>query len=183
MSGPREKLQALLHLEHVTAPTREVLEARLHDRFQRSYFREDEFRVLQAASARLVPHDPTQMDLTGCVDDRLANGRTDGWHYADTPPDGEALRALLGALPADFMDLGGEEQDTHLRGVKQQFPHVFEDLLAELTETYYSHPVVQVSIGYVGFADAPRWNLIELNELEPRERAVPTPEVGLDADF
>lgn len=178
-----EKLNELLASAHVTPPTREVLESRLHGRFGRRYFTQGEFRMLQAASARLVPHDPAVMDLAGCVDDRLAHGRTDGWRYADAPRDGKAYRTLLAALPPDFAKLGGDVRDEHLRRLEGRFPHVFEDLLAELTESYYSHPTVQADIGYVGFADAPRWNRIGLNELEPRERAFPSPEVHLDADL
>ena len=45
----------------------------------------------------------------------------------------------------------------------------FEELLAELTATYYAHPLAQEEIGYVGLADLPSWTKIGLNEKEDRE--------------
>ncbi|UOQ79122.1 gluconate 2-dehydrogenase subunit 3 family protein [Hymenobacter sp. 5516J-16] len=45
----------------------------------------------------------------------------------------------------------------------------FEELLAELAEAYYSHPLAQEEIGYVGMADVPGWHRIEPNQLEARE--------------
>jgi hypothetical protein len=45
----------------------------------------------------------------------------------------------------------------------------FEELLAELTECYYSDPSAQEEIGYVGFADAHGWQALGLNELEAHE--------------
>ena len=44
-------------------------------------------------------------------------------------------------------------------------------MLAELTETYYAHPLAQEEIGYVGMADLPAWTKIGLNEREEREPA------------
>jgi len=170
-------LDALLASEHVTPATREALKARMGGRFERRYFTEAEFVALQAVAARLVPHDPRRTDLAGCVDDRLFHRRSDGWRYADSPPDPEACRALLAALPGGFARLDGEAQDAQLSALERDFPHPFEDLLAELTESYYSHPEVQVALGYLGFADAPRWDQIGLNETDPRERAYSNPKV------
>ena len=47
----------------------------------------------------------------------------------------------------------------------------FEELLAELTENYYAHPLAQEEIGYVGMADLPKWVNIGLNEKDDREVA------------
>jgi gluconate 2-dehydrogenase gamma chain len=48
-------------------------------------------------------------------------------------------------------------------------PRFFEELLAEATECYYSHPVGADEIGFTGFADAHGWQRIGLNQLEPFE--------------
>ncbi len=51
----------------------------------------------------------------------------------------------------------------------------FEELLAEVTEAYYSHPLAQEEIGYTGMADAHGWQHVSLNDLEswePRARGV-----------
>ncbi len=45
----------------------------------------------------------------------------------------------------------------------------FEELLAEVTEIYYAHPLAQEEIGYAGMADAPGWTRIGLDEREERE--------------
>lgn len=173
MSDDQQVLAALLASGHVTPPTREVLEQRLGARFQRSFFSPEEALRLRAVAVRLVPHDPAAMDLTGCVDERLALGKTDGWRYADAPPDPLAYRALLGSLPQDFAELDPGVQDELLMRAQRSYPRPFEDLLAELTETYYSHPLVQVGLGYAGFADAPGWERIGLDEAEEREPSAP----------
>ncbi|WP_240731526.1 gluconate 2-dehydrogenase subunit 3 family protein [Hymenobacter radiodurans] len=55
----------------------------------------------------------------------------------------------------------------------------FEEMLAELTELYYAHPLAQEEIGYVGMADAPGWTRLGLNELEPREPEAISPPPSL----
>ena len=170
-----EKLAALLASEHVTQPTREALTGRMTRTLERRFFSPAEFDVLRAVAARLVPHDRTVLDLALEVDDRLASGAGDGWRYADAPPDGVACRELLGALPKDFAELEEDQQDERLRALQNAQPHPFEDLLAELTEIYYAHPLVQVALGYIGFADAPRWEHTQLNELDGREKVYGEP--------
>jgi hypothetical protein len=52
----------------------------------------------------------------------------------------------------------------------------FEELLAETIEIFYSFPLVQQEIGYVGMADAKGWSNIGLNqtdEIEPVEMTTP----------
>lgn len=45
----------------------------------------------------------------------------------------------------------------------------FEELLTELVECYYSHPLAQDEIGFAGYADAHGWQRIGLDELESFE--------------
>jgi choline dehydrogenase-like flavoprotein len=104
------------------------------------------------------------------------------------PPDGKAfVRAMTGldeaatALFGDvFCALEGAAQDEVLARVQAGNPpgtvwqsmssqRFFEDLLAELAECYYSDPISQEEIGYVGMADAHGWGAIGLNDLEPWE--------------
>ena len=173
----RQTLAELLASLHVTPATRQVLEQRRHQSFVPKALTSQDFRRLQAVAQRLVPPDlslfaPGEPDLAGAVDDRLASGLGDGWRYDDTPPDLEAMRELLGALPGSFVEQPGDEQDSALRILQGHFPHAFEDLLAELTEVYFSHPLVQVSLGVAPFADAPGWTQIGLDEREEREPPV-----------
>lgn len=81
---------------------------------------------------------------------------------------------------ASFVALSAPQQDDVLRCVQAgsaagkiwhtlDARRFFEELLADLVEAYYAHPVAQEEIGYVGMADAPGWALIRLDALEVRE--------------
>lgn len=158
---PSEKAQLLELLEsnRVTNATRRVLLERLNQKFERQFFSVSHLELLRTVALRLVPHDPLELDLVGPIDGRLAHGDSKGWRYADLALEPNPYKSLLEALPEDFLQLEGEVQDSILEGVQKEFPRAFEDLLAELVEIYYSHPLVQVRIGYYGFADAQGWTL------------------------
>ncbi|WP_420593796.1 hypothetical protein [Deinococcus sp.] len=165
-----DAIHAMLASPHVSEPTRRALQARLETRYERQFLSEAEFARLQAAAVRLVPHDPAELDLSGPIDHRLSTGQSgDGWRYAELPPDGEAYRALLAALPDGFATQDGETQDAALSAVQESHARIFEDLLSELTEHFMAHPLTQYRFGYAGFADVPGWPEVGPNELEPRE--------------
>ncbi len=128
------------------------------------------------------------------IDKRLSGGQTNGWRYDTMPNDGDAFRLGLRGVDETaqttynqpFGTLTDAEQDNVLLSIQrgdeglsevwQQLPanRFFEELLAEVTEIYYAHPLAQEEIGYVGMADAvssnpPGWTKIGLNELETRE--------------
>jgi len=198
---PRGTVRALVETNFVTPATREALKSRLvpddapppPDSKPR-FFDAEAFHILRAASARLIPQaDRTRpVDLAGALDERLADGKCDGWRYSQMPPDGEAhRRGLLGLgesaqamFGIAFHELDASNQDKVLLAVQRDeapgqtwktLParRFFEELLAELTECYYSDPLTLEEIGYVGFADAHGWQAIGLNELEAHEpRAV-----------
>jgi gluconate 2-dehydrogenase gamma chain len=111
-----------------------------------------------------------------------------GWRYDALPPDREAYRLGLGGIQeiahhlfqADFEALAPGQQDAVIEALASPTPpgktwetlnagRFFEEMLAELTETYYAHPWAQDEIGYTGYADLPAWTKIGLNEKEPRE--------------
>jgi hypothetical protein len=60
------------------------------------------------------------------IDERLALGETDGWHYTDMPGDGDAWRQTLACLDVDaharfgrgFAELGPDEQATLVQAVQ-----------------------------------------------------------------
>ena len=191
MSYPTGTLRALLATDAVTPPTREVLQARLEAApAPPRFFSEEEMQILRAACARLIPQPEraTPIELATPIDARLAEGTGNGWRYDALPPDGETYRAALRGLNqsarvlanADFTDLDASQQDAILSAVQNgeakgevwqtlDAPRFFEELLAEVTETYYAHPLAQEEIGCVASADAPGWTQIALNEREPRE--------------
>jgi hypothetical protein len=194
---PRGTIRALLETDMVTQATREVLKSRLEPDdappsavSKPRFFDAEAFDTLRAACARLIPQADRArpVDLAGALDERLAEGKCDGWRYSRMPPDGEAYcRGLLGLNESAhamfgmaFDELEASGQDVVLSAVQrgeaqgQTWESVpaqrfFEELLAELSECYYSDPLTQEEIGYVGFADAHGWQALGLDELEAHE--------------
>ena len=179
------ELQTLLESDLVTEPTRNALRARLLEpNPQRVFFTECEFALLEAVSARLIPQ--LYGSLAAQIDARLHNGEGKGWRFDALPPDGAMYQLGLRGINelartrhgSSFAELAPLEMDALLgavqrgevsRGVWETLPaaRFFEELLTELTELHYSHPLAQLEIGYVGFADAHGWQQVGLSN--PRD--------------
>ena len=192
---PSGTVRALLDTPHVSEATRAAVQARLDApaAYVPQFLAPETYTLLEAVAARLFPQPdrPEQpIALAPAVDQRLAEGRADGWRYDALPPDREAYRLGLGGIQeiaqalsqADFTALSAAQQDAVLQALTSGTPpgktwetldasRFFEEMLAELTETYYAHPLAQEEIGYVGMADLPAWTKIGLNEREEREPA------------
>ncbi|RPD50465.1 gluconate 2-dehydrogenase subunit 3 family protein [Hymenobacter sediminis] len=188
---PTGTVRALLQTDLVTEATRAALLARLDTTpYTPQLFEATTYELLRAVAARIYPQPDREqpIELAAVVDKRLAEGQSDGWRYDAMPPDREAYRLGLGGINQaaqalfgqPFMELTETRQDEVLEAVAagsapgdnwQQLPmdRFFEELLAELTEAYYSHPLAQEEIGYVGMADVPGWQRIEPDHLEVRE--------------
>jgi hypothetical protein len=188
--------QDLLPTEHVSAATRAALTERLAatepaTTYQPQLLAPAAYQLLVAVAARLFPQPerPVPIPLASAVDERLAQGKSDGWRYDALPPDRETYRLGLGGIEqiaqtlfqANFEQLAPTQQDAVIEALASGNPpgeawqtlradRFFEEMLAELTENYYSHPWAQDEIGYVGYADLPAWTKIGLNEKEPREQ-------------
>jgi len=165
----------LLNSDRVTPATRKALLDRLNQPpvTKPKFFGEVEFSRLQLVCNQLVPQSVDRLiDIAGPIDIRLANGITNGWRYDDLPNDGEAYRLFLTGINQtaealfdhSFETITTEQRDTVLLAVQQgeatspawqNLPtdRFFEELLAEVTEVYYSHPLAQQQIGYTGMAD------------------------------
>ena len=188
---PEGTVRALLATDMVTPATRAALEGRLNASVHEPQFFEPQtYALLQAVAARLIPQPDRAepIDIVAGVDQRLLEGKADGWRYDAMPPDREAYRLGLGGInqaaealfQQSFLHLPEAQQEAVLEAVAagtapgenwQQLPvaRFFEEMLAELTENYYSHPLAQEEIGYVGMADVPGWAHIQPGQLEPRE--------------
>ncbi len=189
---PPGTVRALLKTDLVTPPTHAAIQARLapSDAATPRFFDAETFATLRAACARLIPqHDRSSpVDLAGAIDARLADGKGDGWRYAVMPPDGTAYRLGLHGLDecararfgAPFHGLDATRQDEILAATQQgeaegeawrrvSAHRFFEELLAEVAECYYSDPLTQEEIGYVGMADARGWQAIGLDQREAWE--------------
>ena len=190
---PSGTVRALLDTPYVSEATRAALQARLDAPavYVPQLLAPETYALLEAVAARLFPQPdrPAQpIALAPALDQRLAEGRADGWRYDALPPDRETCRLGLGGIQeiaqslfqADFTGLDAGQQDAVLQALASGTPpgatwatldagRFFEELLAELAETYYAHPLAQEEIGYVGMADLPAWTKIGLNERESRE--------------
>ena len=185
-------VEALLQSDLVTAPTRRVLEERMHLEAEQSprFFDDSAYAMLRAICDRLIPQPDRQrpIEIAAAVDDRLARNVGKGWRYASLPPDRDAYVLALRGIDecatawyrSRFVDLAAAQQDEVLTAVQNGSASgeawklvppalFFEELLAELVESYYSHPLAQEEIGYVGFADAHGWQEIGLDELASHE--------------
>lgn len=199
---PEGTVRALLDTDAVTEVTRRVLIERLNTPPREpTFFSTQECALLQAVCDRLIPQGDRQprVDIAGGIDQRLSTDRSNGWRYDDMPPDRDAFKQGLQGIDQSavalfghpFQQLSGEQQDTVLKAIQtmeassgdlpgavwQSLPadRFFEELLAESVENYYSHPLAQEEIGYVGMADVPTWQRIGLNEREDREPRIVSP--------
>ncbi len=187
---PPGGVRALLRTAWVTEPTRLALQARLDRRYEAPRtFDAGAFAALKAICDRLIPQPTPAVDIAGALDERLAEGKRNGWRYDVLPSDAEALRLGLGGIDetaailfgARFTALPPASQDTVLSAVQAGAPPGtawatlpaelwFEELLVEAAEIYFAHPLSQEAIGYLGMADAAGWSAIGLDEREAEPR-------------
>jgi gluconate 2-dehydrogenase gamma chain len=192
-SYPPGSVRTLLTTDHVSPATRSALTNRLQasqQPYTPTAFTEPEFGLLRAICARLTGDDAlsSTIDPARTIDQRLAADESDGWRLAKLPPDRLAWRLALRGIDAEaqsrfarpFVHLSGDEQDTILRTVQtgttshENWPNFnpepfLTQMLAEVNEAFYAHPLAQEEIGYVGMADLPSWQAIGLNQLDDRE--------------
>lgn len=185
-------VRALLPTDHVTPATRAALLARLAPppATMPRFLDAATFATFAAICARLVApvEAETAAALAAQVDARLATGGGDGWRYATMPPDGDAYRQGTRGVDAlararfgvAFPALDAARQDVLLHAVQRgevsgepwdAFPaaRFFEEVLAEVALYFYSDPLTQEEIGYVGMADAHGWQAVALDARAPHE--------------
>ncbi len=121
------------------------------------------------------------------VDTRLAERQTDGWHYADMPPDGQAWRDSLAGLDEDAMTRCGRtfaaaddaDQAAILDAVQradgQWHGFVASQIWSLWTRyactAFYSHPSAWNEIGFAGPAYPRGYKNIGVDRREPFEVA------------
>lgn len=147
--------------------TRDVLRARLEEVPHRRFLSTEEWRLLDAVVARLIPQ-PDRMEpipILPWIDAMLAADRGEGYRYEGMPPLREMWRQGLAAIAAeaglgDFAAMGSEAQDELLgriqRGeVRSDWGGIpperfFSDVLRAVAGIYYSHPEAWNEIGFGG---------------------------------
>ena len=185
---PYSKAEKFLNSDALTEPTRKaLLERMVKGRAidSNKFFAPYHFYLLSLICDRLMDQDPEDriVNIALFIDERLANNTCDGWRYNNMPPDEKMLiRGLEGIYETSiemydkiFIALKKEAQIKVLETIQQGNPpgntwktlsakRFFEELLAETSEIFFSHPLVQLQMGYVGMADAGGWAQIGLNE-------------------
>jgi hypothetical protein len=110
-----------------------------------------------------------RVPVLALIDQRLAVGETDGWHYDELPEDADAWRATLEFLDEDarertqrgFAELGSAEQAALIQAVQDRAsdgkkwhewpaPHVWSLWTRYACTAFYSHPWAWNEIGFGG---------------------------------
>lgn len=172
---------------HWDPATRDLLEERLRDPGPLRFFRDDEAGTARALFSRLLGQtedEQVRVPVTSMVDERLAEGRTDGWSYADLPEDAEAWRRTLEALDEDarhrhghnFEELSDSQQDALLEDIRTAgrwhsfpAPEVWSLWTRYACSAFYSHPYAWNEIGYAGPAYPRGYKNLGLDAPEPYE--------------
>ncbi len=170
---------------HWDRETRKVVERRLGAAPAPRFFSREEEATCRRLLDLLLAQDwqPT-IPVFEMVDARLAEHKTDGYHYQDMPPDGEAWKTSLAALESlahqhcgsVFHALSKEEQVDLLESIRTA------DRLGELPakrtwslwlryacSAFYAHPWAWNEIGFGGPAYPRGYKNVGLGKREPWE--------------
>lgn len=171
--------------------TREVVGNRLDDVPPRRFLTPEQWSLLEAISARLIPQPDREqpVPITPWIDDMLHRNRSPGYRYADMPPMRDAWRQGLDAIAAEarnrhgksFEELSPEDQDALLRDVQNNRveSRYWDDLppggfflhhlLKQVVAVYYSHPSAWSEIGFGGPASPRGYARLGLDERDSWE--------------
>lgn len=175
------------------AKTREIVARRLAVGSQPKFFTAEEFVSVRAIADRIVPqpNDRAPIPVAGLIDDKLYQGRTDGFRRVGMPREREAWRIALKSLEAEasaacgerFHALAGGEQDLLL--VRMEKGELKADawqglssadlfrlrVAPDIVSAYYSHPAAWSEIGWGGPASPRGYVRMDFDERDPWEAA------------
>ena len=167
----------LIRSARVSEQTREVLLSRMaadDPGYEPRALTSQELDTLRSVMGRVVPQSMgvAEIDLAARLDKKLAEAKGNGWRYASLPRDFEAYQIGLGMLDefamklsaVPFARLQAAAQDSlleaiatgRLRSEKLDLERWFEDVRADATQIYVSHPRTLARMGYSGIADDPK---------------------------
>lgn len=172
---------------HWDQATRELIDRRLDQPGPLRFVDEHETPTLRALVERLLglaDDGPLADTVVALVDERLAEGRTDGWSYADLPEDAPAWHRTLRDLDADaearhgirFADLSPARQDELLEAVRtahrwQSLPaaEVWGLWMRYACAAFYSLPAAWNEIGFSGPAYPQGHKNLGVEARDPRD--------------
>jgi hypothetical protein len=171
--------------------TREVVGQRLDDVPPRRFLTAEQWSLLEAISARLLPQPDREkpVPITPWIDDMLHHNHSPGYRYADMPPMRDAWRQGLDAIAAEtrnrhgksFEELSPEDQDALLHDVQNNRveSRYWDDLppggfflhhlLKQVVGVYYAHPSAWSEIGFGGPASPRGYARLGLDERDSWE--------------
>jgi Gluconate 2-dehydrogenase subunit 3 len=171
--------------------TREAVRQRLDEVPPRRFLSEEQWSLLEAIVARLVPQPERDepVPIVPWIDDMLHHNHSPGYRYADMPPMRDAWRHGLDAIAAeargrhgkDFEALSPEQQDGLLTNVQHnrvdtniwgELPadgFFLHHLLKQTVGVYYSHPDAWSEIGFGGPASPRGYARLGFDERDPWE--------------
>jgi hypothetical protein len=167
--GRFDGYDVLAQARHWDPVTRELVEGRLRGKGSGEPLRFFTSKEAEAARALvdllLANHEEPRVPVLEAIDERLAEGRTDGWRYGDMPEDGEAWRQSLGYLDEDAVEAFGvpfskaspDQQGELIQGVEDTecwhgLPgkHVWSLWTRYACAAFYAHPWAWNEIGFGG---------------------------------
>jgi hypothetical protein len=173
--------------------TREVLTHRLSIGGQPKFFTDREFLTVVAIAARIVPQPASRppIPVASLVDEKLHQGKCDGYRQAGMPSEGVAWQQGLKALDAEsmaafacpFEQLGEPDQDALLMRMQKgelrdpawgaMPPNVFFKMRMahDVVHAYYAHPTAWSEIGWGGPASPRGYVRMDYDERDPWEAA------------
>jgi hypothetical protein len=174
--------------------TREVITHRLAVGGESKFFTADEFQTVHALAARIVPQPTSRppIPVPSLVDEKLHQGKEDGFRRAGMPRETEAWRRGLKALDEEakhafgvrFRELPAHDQDALLARMEKgelkgaawgnmASETFFKMRMArDIVLAYYAHPTAWSEIGWGGPASPRGYVRMDFNERDPWEAAV-----------
>jgi hypothetical protein len=174
--------------------TRNVITMRVEQPPPIRYFSPDQARFWRAVFEHLIPqHDRTperRIPLVEPLDERLYQNRGIGYRFESMPPDREAYGLAETAINQEslerfggaFLDLPHRQQDLVLQAIHDAKPHaaksiwkkmsvrrLWQLMIQDAAEAYYSHPWAWDEIGFGGPAYPRAYTRLERGEPEPWE--------------
>jgi hypothetical protein len=198
MIGRYPDYDVLANAENWDAATRAIVESRLGDPPPMRFFTESEQPTLRALCDVATAQDAEpRVPVAEMVDEKLADGRLDGFRYADMPPDPDTWRLVLRGLDESARASSGAESFAACATKEQEaifaafvaatlhggawdqlnVSRAFSVCMRAILAAFYSHPWAWNEIGYGGPAYPQGYmRMGPTSVLEPHERPGATSE-------
>lgn len=198
-SGYRDRFpgfDVMAQARHWDPATAAVVQDRLRAPEPPRFFTLAEEATADALFDQLLDLGPAdQVAITTAVDARLAEARTDGWHYDGMPTDGETWRRSLADLDADaqdryrssFADCSAERRHELVGAVQRAGQNGWHEFVAirvwqlwmrYACTAFYAHPSAWNEIGFPGPAHPRGYAALGVGKRERFEVADARPQLG-----